>query len=517
MAIFLGLLALIAIGAFLAFPYYEPKLRQKMVHLIEERFDGKAEVESIDLSIFPTVRGSGKKLVLWYKGRKDIPPMISIDEFTVNMGFFELFSQPVKVAEVTLKGLVIQIPPKEQRRNNSNQTKPAAAQNIPSDRPSGKKTTSAEKFPFVIAEIHADGTVLKILPGDPGKDPLIFELHKLNLQSVELNRPMKFDAVLKNAKPPGLINTSGEFGPWEREDPGKTPVSGKYTFKDADLSVFKGIAGKLSSVGQYEGVLERIDARGTTDTPDFMVRKGNQPVDLTTEFHSIIDGTNGDTLLQPVTARFGKTLVICRGGVIKKEGIHGKWVILDVQVNKGRMEDLLKFAIQGKPLLVGSVQFTAKFELPPGDVDVVEKLYLKGKFNVDNAEFTSSTVQEKIDTLSMRSRGIHDDKAIGRIVSDLKGEFVLDNGQISFSTLSFIVPGTQVNLGGSYNLVSEQVDFRGTLEMQATISQTQKGIKSVLLKLVDPFFKKDGGGAVIPFKITGTRKDPEFGLNLGGN
>lgn len=516
-AILVGLLFLIGIGAFLAFPYYEPKLRAEMVRAIEQRFDGKAEVESLDVSIFPSVQGSGKKFQLWYKGRKDIPPMISMDQFTVSAGFFDLFTRPIRVDQVTLKGLVIQIPPKEVRKSNSSQTKAAVAgQTKPVERASSPKSLPVEKFPFVIREIHADGTVLKILPGDPQKDPLIFELYKLNLHSVALNRPMKFDAVLKNAKPAGLINTSGEFGPWRREDPGQTPVSGKYTFKDADLSVFKGISGKLSSVGQYQGVLERIDARGTTDTPDFMVRTGNQPVHLTTEFHAIIDGTNGDTLLQPVTARFGNTLVVCRGGVVKKEGIHGKWVILDVQVNKGKMEDLLKFAIPGKPPLVGSIQFKAKLELPPGDVDVVEKLYLKGTFNVDNGKFTSSTVQDKIDTLSMRSRGIHAEDTTEQIVSDLKGEFLLDKGQISFSTLSFIIPGAQVTLNGNYNLVKEEIDFRGTLRMQATISQTQKGIKGVLLKIVDPFFKKDGAGAVIPIKITGTRDDPKFGLNIGG-
>jgi hypothetical protein len=40
------------------------------------------------------------------------------------------------------------------------------------------------------------------------------------------------------------------------------------------------------------------------------------------------------------------------------------------------------------------------------------------------------------------------------------------------------------------------------------------GWKSLLLKAVDPFFKKDGAGAVLPIKITGTKSDPHFGLNL---
>ena len=78
---------------------------------------------------------------------------------------------------------------------------------------------------------------------------------------------MKFEAELTNAKPPGEIRSSGTFGPWDRAEPGGTPVSGKYTFRDADLSVFKGIAGKLSSDGNYKGALGHIDVAGTADVP----------------------------------------------------------------------------------------------------------------------------------------------------------------------------------------------------------------------------------------------------------
>jgi hypothetical protein len=38
--------------------------------------------------------------------------------------------------------------------------------------------------------------------------------------------------------------------------------------------------------------------------------------------------------------------------------------------------------------------------------------------------------------------------------------------------------------------------------------------KSLLLKPVDPFFKKEGAGAEIPVKVTGTKGAPKFGLDL---
>jgi hypothetical protein len=49
--------------------------------------------------------------------------------------------------------------------------------------------------------------------------------------------------------------------------------------------------------------------------------------------------------------------------------------------------------------------------------------------------------------------------------------------------------------------------------LDAKLSQTTTGVKSFLLKAVDPFFKGKNGGTDIPFKITGTKDHPVFGLD----
>ncbi len=426
----------------------------------------------------------------------------------------ELFRDPKRISHVNLKGLVIQIPPKEEKtlppsKDQISEKPPHIA------KPKDVAVTEPKIPPFVVGKINADGSVLRILPNKPGKDPLVFEMYKLNMNAVDMNQPFQYESTLKNAMPPGLITAKGEFGPWRTEDPGKTAVSGVYTFRDADLSVFKGISGKLSSNGEFRGVLQRIDVNGTTDVPDFTVRTSNHRVHLETEFKAVVDGTSGDVLLDPVIAKFGKTAMICKGAVIKKKGLQGKSILLDIRLNEGRIEDLMLLAVPGEPPLIGRIQFTAKLELPPGDVDVIQKLRLNGTFGVGNAEFTTPTVQEKIETLSKRSRGEHEEFTDERIVSDLRGSFVLRNGVVTFSRLSFIVPGATVQLEGNYGLASGKVDFEGTLRMQAKLSETQKGIKSLLLKLIDPFFRK-GKTTVLPIKVTGTRKDPKFGLRLGG-
>lgn len=64
-------------------------------------------------------------------------------------------------------------------------------------------------------------------------------------------------------------------------------------------------------------------------------------------------------------------------------------------------------------------------------------------------------------------------------------------------------------------LDGDTFDFRGKLDLDAKLSQMTTGWKSILLKPVDPFFHKGGAGTQIPFKVTGTRSEPKFGLDLG--
>ncbi len=356
---------------------------------------------------------------------------------------------------------------------------------------------------------------MQILPKKEGKEPLTFDITKLTLHSAGTVQPMQFRATLTNPKPPGDIQSTGAFGPWDSDEPGLTPVSGSYTFANADLSDFKGLAGILSSEGKYQGMLERIEVDGSTDTPNFMLKVSGHPVHLKTQFHAIVDGTNGDTYLQPVNAQFRRSSIVARGGVYGKPGQKGKTVSLDVTVSDARVEDMLWLAVKAKqPLMVGGIAFKTKFDLPPGDKDIIEKLHLVGKFGVEAARFTSLKIQEKVEALSQRARP-GEEPEDERSVSNLRGDFELQDSVIDFAKLTFKVPGASVYLDGSYGLQKETLDFAGELHTQAKVSQMTTGAKSFFLKLADPLFKKKGAGAVIPINITGTREEPKFGLDVG--
>jgi hypothetical protein len=68
-----------------------------------------------------------------------------------------------------------------------------------------------------------------------------------------------------------------------------------------------------------------------------------------------------------------------------------------------------------------------------------------------------------------------------------------------------------VSLDGWYDLNSENMDLRGIVRTKARVSQMVKNpLKRILLKPVDPFFAKDGSGAVIRIAITGNRSNPQF-------
>ena len=507
----------VAIGVAAAFVWLnvqrlEPTIRDQMVQFMEERFYADVQLEELHLSLIPSVRITGRKLILRYKGQNNIPPLISIDEFTASSTLMNLLRKPATISELNLVGLVINIPPD---RSQTKIIERGPGKDAGAETPARRQGSAASKD-FVVDKIIADGATLNILPKNPNKEPMVFEMYRLTVTSVSGDRPMQFVTQMKNAKPPGKIDSRGQFGPWNSRAPGNTPVSGQYVFQDADLSVFKGIAGKLSSTGKYRGVLQRIEVDGTTDTPDFALRTGNHPVHLTTDFHAIVDGTDGDTLLEPVNAKLGSSVFLCKGGIYKKEHSKDKSVVLDVTMNDGKIEDLLSLVVPTRPALVGSIQFHSAFELPPGDEDVIEKLNLKGTFHIERAEFTSTTVQEKIETLSLRSRGKHEEIPNERIVSDMSGIFVLRNSSISFSALSFAVPGARVKLAGAYGLSNDSLNFHGSLQMDAKLSQTQQGIKSILLKAVDPFFRKNNK-TVLPIKVMGTVKDVSFGLDLGGD
>jgi hypothetical protein len=484
----------------------EPILRTRVIDTLSNRFHGKVELASFHVSLVNGIGVSGDGLKIF--GATDpnpyeagVQPLIGVQEFRFQIALRTLFHSPMHVGTVYVKGLELEIPPKGDRREMT-------------DMGSG-----TPKMTIFVDQFICEDAKLVINTSKPGKAPLEFAIGDLKMKDIGPGQPMQFNATLVNPKPVGDIQSNGLFGPWQQDSPRDTPVQGDYSFTNADLGTVKGIGGILSSTGDYSGTLGNIVVHGKTDTPDFRIASSGHPVALHTEFHAVVDGTSGDTYLQPVTATFLHSSFTANGSVVRVSTPQGHDVELDVVMNDARIEDLLKLGVHTDPsIMSGPVEMKTRLSLAPGAASVADRLALAGTFHVLRAHFTNEKVQGRIDSLSLRSQGkpkeaqSHSEEDVP---VDLQGVFTLKDGVLSFSLLHFLIPGTHVDMTGDYSLDGQEFDFRGKAWLDAKVSQMTTGWKSILLKPVDPFFSKNGAGTEIPIRITGTESEPHFGLDFG--
>ncbi len=475
----------------------EPRMKERLMEAISERFESRVEVESLTVSVLPRARVSGRGLVLRHKNRTDVPPLVTIGSFSAEASLFAFLRDPLRLATVRLDGLEINVPP--------------GGMNIDGDEPAAPRAPSAS--PLVVAELVAELATLRLLRGTPGT-PRVFEIRRLHMNDVGADHPWPFKTELTNPTPPGEISTEGTFGPWNAARPSETPLDASYRFENADLGVFKGIQGMLASTGRFTGVLERIEVIGEAVVPEFALSAVGTPVPLTTRFHSIVDGTSGNTRLQPVDAQLLRSPIAASGEIVERDGEDGRTVSLSVLMNDARVEDILRLAVKGaQPGMTGALTVSTSFVLPPGDRDVIQKLRLEGTFAVKAARFTKATVQEKVDAFSTKARGVRDETP-DAVVSNFNGRFTMRDGVIRFSNVAFSMPGTRVSLTGHYVMASEALDFRGTVRLDARLSAMTTGFKSFLVRLIDGLFRHEDM-TVIPITIGGTADAPKVRLDVG--
>lgn len=378
----------------------ERRLRSATIELLESRFESAVELGDVHVQFRPALTVRYEGLVLRHRGRRDIPPVITVRAFTIEAGLYELWNR--RVDRVHLEGLEIVIPPRRR-------------QDMPSvsgdDQPSGTDTSdqdaSGDTRPDVlIHELVSEDARLSIMPKRTGKTTHEFLLHRIRLEELQFAKATPFQASLTNPVPEGRIESLGTFGPWHADEPSLTPVTGTFTF-DADLGTIRGIAGRLAAEGSFFGPLEEIRATGRTQTPDFRVTAidGNA-LPLATTFDAVVDGTDGDVILERVHATIGQSTFLTKGAVVGVKGVKGRHITLDVTAQKARLEDVLRLSMKGdKPVMVGRLAIQARLDLPPKDADVVERMTLDGDFHIGRARFTSAEVQGKIDEFARRGQG----------------------------------------------------------------------------------------------------------------
>jgi hypothetical protein len=516
-ALVAGSLILVIVGLTVA-DRFEPLVREKTLAYIEGKFNCRASIDSLrirftrrswlDLMLRrgrgASARVVGEGLSLHMRDKRGTLPLLALRKFSFEVGLDSVLQPPVRVPLLKLEGLELNIPPKNER--------PAILASGPAAAPGPPSASDEQSIPVLIDEIIADGSSLTMLPGKPDKAPLQFRIHRLSLAGAGLGAAMGYNAEVSNAKPPGLIRCRGSFGPWNSAAAADTPISGRYTFEKANLGVFKGIGGTLSSSGKFQGVLQEITVDGEARVPDFRLQSVQNRIPLETRFHATVDGTNGDTRLQPVEARLGGTRFTVKGRVVRNAGDAGKTVDMTAVMPDGRLQDVLLLAVRGEqPFMRGGVNARCRVTVPPGKQAVADKLELEGDFVLTGAEFTTPKVREAIADMSRRAQGKPTATDITEVPVRMQSRFQMASGVMLFQDLWFEIPGAKIRLEGTYDLGKEEIDMAGKTWIQARVSQMVKSTwKRWVLKPVDPFFAKEGYGTVTTVKISGTYSNPRF-------
>lgn len=555
--------AALGITTYILLQRAEPLLRAAIIDQLQKEFHAKVELDTLHVVFEDGITVQGEGLRIWLppdnqqalvatgaaSAEDAAKPWIVVGQMHFHIHGRIRPNTPILISVVHVENLRVLLPPKamrpkvgsspdqdaqnaQQAATTESQAQSAADNNA---RTAEKQARPFFKIPEVrIRRIECNSAELVIErnqePGKPPRLPLDFQLQKLTLLPDPKGGPTAFDVEMTNAKPIGLIHSTGHFGSWVSHDPGALPIDGNYSFSHADLSTIKGIAGILSSTGSYQGTLREIEARGHTITPDFRLERvsGGKGLLLTTDYQATIDGTNGDVYLHPVNAMLGHTHILAKGKIVRASditpGVKGHDITLDVAIDRGRIEDVLNIstdstagANQDQPFLVGNLTLRTKFHLPPGQVTVIEKLQLKGQFHLDQVRFSSDKMQGRIADLSLRGQGKPGEVKQTdpeSILSEMQGDFELGGGKLDLPDLSYNVPGAEIRAHGTYGMQEGSLNFEGDARLDATVSQAVGGWKGLLLKPADHFLKKNGAGTDVPIHVNGTRKDPKFGVDF---
>lgn len=493
----------VTVGVVVALRQLEPRLHAWVTETLSRSLESEIELGRVGLSWYP-LRLTARDLIVRHHGRADIPPLLVVSSFTVDLRPGDLWSSTVE--HVWVDGMEISIPPRDQATGERPMPKVTRGHGPADDR--GEHV--------VVRHLTATNTRLAIVPRIEGKNPKVWDIFELELENLSSASESPFRAALVNPIPYGRIESTGRFGPWRSDEPSLTALAGEYTFA-ADLGTIGGLEGQLSAVGQMNGVLDQIATRGETRTEAFRLTELNgRSLPLTTAYEAVVDGTKGDVDLTRVEVTLGRSHLHATGTVEGTKGIRGKRIVVNVTSKDADLAELLQLvSTEGPPPAVGMITVDAAFDLPQGAAKVLDRLEMKGSVGADRLRFTDGGVQGKIDTLSRRGQGRPNDQTIDEVASHVSSRFTLRKGVLSYDGLTFDVQGASVRLNGSHALKSKALALSGEVLLRASASQTLTGLKSWLIRPFDPLFRSHGAGTRLVIRVDGTQDKPKVTLDLG--
>jgi len=164
------------------------------------------------------------------------------------------------------------------------------------------------------------------------------------------------------------------------------------------------------------------------------------------------------------------------------------------------------------------ISLHTSIKLPAGKAKFLERLQMTGDFETSSGKFTSHNTQDLLNRLKESAKGEskkQQDADREEVSSRLKSHVVVKGGVARIENLVLEAPETMARMDGIFNLLSKEVDLKGTLKTEGKVSDTQSGFKAFAVKLITPFLKKQHT-TFVPFEIKGPYGQVTARLDLGG-
>ena len=268
-------------------------------------------------------------------------------------------------------------------------------------------------------------------------------------------------------------------------------------FAKADLSVFKGISGTLSSHGYFGGTLGAARRQRRDRHARLHDRGGRPSVSAVREIPSADRRHQRRHAPERSSTRwFLSSYLHATGAVLDApKGHDGRTVTLDVAMDKSRIEDIMTMVVKtASPPMVGALKLNDQVRAAAGR-ERRDRSAAARRPVLDRQGAVHQLRRAGQDRRAEQTRPRQDGGA-GEGARRRPTSRAASSSAAAASTLpevSFDVPGARVELAGTYALKPETLDFKGQLLLDAKISQTVTGWKSLLLKVVDPLFKQKDG------------------------
>jgi hypothetical protein len=442
--------------------------------------------------------------------RKTAPPGLAplghIDSMMVEGTWTDLIMLRQRVELVDITGFHVMVP--AIGSNESKQSFPAGSAN----EFSGPDT--------MIERLVVHKSLLEIMRTHD--KPLLFPIKQVEIRNLHKGDALTYALDMQNPIPTGRILARGSMGPIRGADFPATPISGNFAFMQVNLHDVGEISGTLDARGIFKGTLRSMQVETKTEVPNFAVTDG-RPTPVTGSMQATLAGANGDLDIHAIDLNIGKSSIHAAGSI--KGDV--KATNLDISVEHGRAEDLMRPFLHKEVPIVGQVALKSHAYLGPPGHGFLEKLRLTGSFAVPAEKVTDEQTEKNLSAFSQRAQG--KDKPNTGVesngksaseqdaLSSLQGPANIENGVVRTSGLTFNVPGASAKLAGTFRFHDQSVHLTGTLRMDTDISHTSTGFKSFLLKPLAPFFKKKHEGTVIPIAITGLPRHYKVSQDIAHN